>query len=175
MGYSEDNFFKNFILGVTSECVQIDTRKLNHDAIVKLTTSAQQQVLIISRYLDPTVFNNDEFIQAASALARRTKSSKLKILVHDTNQMIKNGHKILDLSQRLSSKIEIRTINSEYSQYNQSFVVADTIGYIFNQKADLYDADVNFKDSDRSKELEESFNMMWEPSAQDTAIRRLCI
>ena len=175
MGISKDNFFKNFILGVTNECIQVDSRQLNRDAILKLAASARDQIAIISRYLDPTIYNNEDFSQAALQLASRARHSSIKILVHNTDPIIKNGHRVLELGQRISSKIEIRTICNDYSQFNQSFLVADKTGYIHNLKSDLYDAEVNFNDIEKSKELMEIFNNIWELSEQDVAVRRLCI
>ena len=175
MGISKDNFFRNFIIGVTSERIQIDTRQLNRDAILKLLSSAQNNVVILSRHLDPRIFSNEDFIQNASDFVRRTKTANIKILVHDTQPIVKNNHRILNLSQRVSSKIEIRTICNDYAQFNQAFVVADSVGYILNLKADLYDAEVNFSDVEKSKELMETFKTIWELSQQDTEVRRLCI
>lgn len=171
----KNNFFKNFILGVTNECVQIDTRQHNYDAIQKLVASAQHQIAIISRHLDPRIFNNEEFMQATLMLARRARYSNIRILVHDPSPIIKNGHRVLELSQRISSKIEIRKISQNYSQFNQSFLVADNIAYIHNLKSDLYDAEVNFNDKEKSKELMETFKNIWEQSSQDAALRRLCV
>lgn len=175
MEISKDNFFKNFILGVTSECIQIDSRQANQDAILKLLSAAQNQICIISRHLDPTIFSKQEFIDAASEFIRRSKTTSIRILVRDTNPMVKNNHRILALSQRVSSKIEIRTICNDYSQFNQSYVVADTRGYIHNLKGDLYEAEVNFNDPDKSKELVEKFKKIWELSLQEAEVRRLCI
>ncbi len=175
MGISTDNFFKNFILGVTGECMQIDTRQKNQDAISKLLSSAQNQVSIISRYLDPTIFSNQGFISNVSEFVRRTRTANIRILVHGTNPMVKNNHRVLGLSQRVSSKIQIRTICNDFSQFNQSFVVADNIAYIHNLKSDLYDAEVNFNDPDKSKELTETFKNIWELSQQEAEVRRLCI
>ncbi len=175
MRVSKENFFKNFMLGVTAEPVNVDTRQLNRDAMLKLISTAQNQIDIISRHLDPTIFNQEDFIHNASDFIRRTKTSKIRILVHDTDTMVKYNHRILGLSQRVSSKIEIRTICSDYSQFNQSYLVADTLGYIHNLKGDLYDAEVNFNNSDKSKELTETFKSIWELSQQEAEVRRLCI
>ena len=163
------------MLGVTSERIQIDNRQVNQDAILKLLSSAQNQISIISRHLDPTVFSKQAFIENASEFIRRTKTASIRILVHDTDPMVKNNHRILTLSQRVSSKIEIRTICNDYSQFNQSYVVADSLGYIHNLKGDLYDAEVNFNDPDKSKELMENFKNIWELSRQEAEVRRLCI
>lgn len=175
MGISKDNFFKNFILGVTSECIQVDSRQHNQDAVLKLLSAAQNQISIVSRHLDATVFSNREFIDNASEFVRRTKTSNIRILVHDTDPIVKNNHRILSLSQRVSSKIEIRTICNDFQQFNQSYLVADSIGYIHNLKSVLYEAEVNFSDIDRSKELMEKFKSMWELSQQEAEVRRLCI
>jgi len=170
MGLSKGNFFKNFILGVTGETFQADSRQLNRDAILKLLSAAQNRIAIISRHLDPTVFSNKEFIDQASEFVRRTKTSKMTILVHDTDPLVKNNHRILTLSQRVSSRIEIRTICSDFSQFNHSFLVADSIGYIYNAKGDLYDAEINFNDFDKSKELMETFKNIWELSQQEAEV-----
>ena len=170
-----DNYFKNFILGITNECIQIDTLKLNSDAALKLVSAAQHQISIISRHLDPRIFNNENILQSMLMLIRRAKTSNVKILVHDPSPMIKNGHRILELSQRVTSKIEIRKIGQPFSQFNEGFLVADKIAYIHNIKSDLYDAEVNFNDKDKSKELLETFRNIWEQSSQDTTLRRLCV
>jgi hypothetical protein len=175
MGISKDNLFKNFILGVTGESIQVDSRQHNLDAVLKLLSAAQSQVSIVSRHLDATIFSNREFVENASEFVRRTKTSNIKVLVHDTDAMVKNNHRILTISQRVSSKIEIRTIGKDYAQFNQSYLIADSVGYIHNLKADLYDADVNFNDSDKSKDLMENFKSMWEVSHQEAEVRRLCI
>jgi len=175
MGISKDNLFKNFMLGVTGESMQIDTRQKNLDAILKLVSSAQNKISIMSRYLDPTIFNNEDFINNASEFIRRTRTANMRILVHDTDPIVKNNHRILSLSQRVSSKIQIRTICDDYSQYNKSFVVADSIGYIYNTKSDLYDAEVNFNDTDKAKDLADTFKNIWELSQQEAEVRRLCI
>ena len=175
VGISKDNFFKNFILGVTNECIKVEGREHNCDAITKLLHSARDHIVIVSRHLDTTIFNNEDITSAATQLARRAKHSSIRVLVHDTAPMVKNGHRLLDLSQRIPSKMEVRTICDDYSQFNESFLVADSIGYIHNLKGDLYDAEVNFNDIDRSKGLMEKFTDIWELSQQDTAIRRLCI
>ena len=175
MGISKDNFFKNFILGVTGECMQINTRQRNRDAILKLVSAAQNQISIVSRRLDATIFSKQEFIDNASEFIRRTKTSNIRILVHDTEPIVKNNHRILNLSQRVSSKIEIRTICNDYAYFNQSYLIADSIGYIHNLKSDLYDAEVNFNDTDKSKELMETFKSIWELSQQEAEVRRLCI
>ncbi len=175
MGVSKDNYFRNFIIGVTSECLTVDTRQLNHDAILKLLSSAQKDVVILSRQLDPLIYSKEDFIENASEFIRRNKTAKIRVLIHDTQAVVKNNHRVLNLSQRVSSKIEIRTICNDYAQFNQAFVVVDSMGYILNQKADLYEAEVNFCDYERSKELVETFKSIWELSQQDSEIRRLCI
>ena len=175
MGISKDNYFKNFMLGVTGEKIQVDSRQDNLDAVLKLLSVAQNQISIVSRHLDPTVFSNREFIDHASEFIRRTKTSNIKVLVHNTQGIVKYNHRILTLSQRFSSKIELRTICNDYAQFNQSYLVADSVGYIHNLKADLYDAEVNFNDSERSNELMENFKSMWELSQQEAEVRRLCI
>ena len=75
------------------------------DYAIKLATQARRNIAILSRDLDASVFGSEAFVDAISELARDSRDTEIKILVKNTRHLVEIGHKLVKLSQRLSSKI----------------------------------------------------------------------
>lgn len=142
---------------------------------VALTQKAKRNVDIISRELDPGVFNNDDFINAIKALSISSKFTRIRILIKDSETISKNGHKIIKLIQQLTSSIEVRIISEEYKSYNEAFSVYDGRGVIYLRYADRYEGFANFDNPRMASELSNFFNEVWERSEPDSELRRLHI
>jgi hypothetical protein len=86
---------------------------------------------------------------------------------------VRRGHRLIDLAQRLSSKIEIRKPIAEYADINRTFFVADEAGYVSRPLAERYEGVANFSDRLSARNLVNTFNEVWERSQQDPQLRRL--
>ena len=157
----QEQFFKNFILGVTQGEVLIETRAMNIAAVHKLASSATNSLNIITRTLDHQVYDRIEVIDAISEFARRNRSSTVHILVYDCTDIIKNGHRLVRLAEKISSKINIRKLAASTTPFNESLVVADGKGYLHNPQSDRYEGIASFNDPTRCTELNKLFIDMW--------------
>lgn len=157
----EDQFFKNFILGVTEGEVLLESRAMNIAAIHKFATSAVNYLKIISRSLDHQVFDRQEIIEAISEFARRNRHSSVEILVYDCTDIIKSGHRLIHLAERISSKINIRRLPAHMPAFNESLVIADNKGYLHNPQSDRYEGIASFNDPTRCMELSKIFSDLW--------------
>jgi len=142
---------------------------------IALTQQASRNIDIISRNFDPGVFNNSDFIEAIKQLSISSKFTKIRILIKDSEPMTKNGHRIIDLIQQLTSSIEVRQISEEYKSYSEAFSVYDGKGVIYLRYADRYDGFANFDRPRLATELTNFFNEVWEHSEPDMGLRRLYI
>lgn len=140
-----------------------------------LALQSRRTIQIISRHLDPHLYDNDAFIQALQHLIKRSRYSSVQILVHDSSPAVKDNHKLIALHQRLSSYLQIRQISKEYKSYNHAFLLADQLGYIYRQFSDRFDASVNYANPLQGKILQEKFSEIWEVSLPDPQVRRLYI
>ena len=109
---------------------------LSHrDEVKVLNTALAQQATrsidIISRHLDPGVFDNMDFIDAVKQLSISSKFTKIRIIISDSDPMTKNGHRFIELLQQLTSSIEVRKISEEYKSYNEAFCLYDGKGVIY--------------------------------------------
>jgi len=146
-----------------------------HRAIaLALAQQATRELLIFTQTLDHALFDNAEFEDAASHLARRSQYAAVHILVQDSSAAVRRGHRLVELAQRLGSRVKIRRPNDDYLDARQSFLVADETGYLSRQFADDYANGVaHFSDRSSARNLANFFNEVWERSEADPQLRRL--
>lgn len=142
---------------------------------IALTQQATRSIDILSKHLEPGVFDNTDFIDAVKQLSISSRFTKIRILIGDSDPMTKNGHRIIELIQQLTSSIEVRQISEEYKSYNEAFSLFDGKGVIYLRYADRYDGFANFNRPRLATELSNFFNEVWEHSTPDSNLRRLHI
>lgn len=142
---------------------------------IALTQQASRNIDIISKHFDPGIFDTADFIEAIKQLSISSKFSKIRILINDSDHITKNGHRIIELIQQLTSSIEVRKISEEYKSYNEAFSLYDGKGVIYLRYADRYNGFANFDRPRLVAELSNFFNEVWEHSCADSNLRRLHI
>jgi adenylosuccinate lyase len=100
------------------------------------------------------------------------KYTKVRILVHEPMQIVKRGHRLVDLAMQLSSFIEIRVPDQEFANFNESIMIADAIGFIHRINGERYEARLNFNDGRRSRILLKQFDEIWGKSRSDQNFKR---
>jgi predicted GNAT family N-acyltransferase len=138
-----------------------------------LARSARRELRIFSPRLDHEVFDNTAMADAMSALARGSRYSSVRILVTDTQPMVKQGHRLLALSRRLSSSIHIQTLTEHPELPDDSFVIRDHTGIIFKplgkDKPGFYEPNSRAI----AKRHIELFDSLWNKSKPDPELRLL--
>lgn len=163
----------NFELGNTSKKIALESSEDNRIAALTLAKQAQRSLRIFTRDLESSVYNTQDFIEAVTKLATGSQYSIVHILIHDSSNVVKNGHRLTDLSYRLSSKIKLRNPCHEYRNYNEAFLIADETGLIHRKLADRYEGTVNFNNPLEARNLAKFFDEVWEKSNPDPELRRL--
>ncbi len=168
--------FADYKLGESSdETLKIETRKENADAALELVKQCKLKLAIISRDLDPFVYDQLDFLEALKNLALKGKFVEIRILVFEPELIVRRGHKLIDLAGKLSSFIEILKPAPEYKKFNEAVLIADGIGYLFRENAERYKGNVNFNSRRESKYMLEVFNDMWDTARPDPNLRRMQI
>ena len=165
-----------FRLGKSPDKVStIETRKQAHNIILELTKQSSRKLNIISKNLDPLIYNQPDFLEALKNLALNGRRTKIYILVSDVESILNIDHKILYLSSKLSSFIELRKISPEYKNFNKEILIADEVGYLYRENANRYEGKINFNSLRECKNLLDIFQEMWEAALIDRNLRRIHI
>lgn len=140
-----------------------------------MADQAKRSVHIVSRHMDPELYDQREFIEALQRLARRSRYTQIQILVQDSTPAVKNGHRLIQLAQRLSSYVKIKKLHDDYRDYLRAFMVVDSDGFVLREISDRYEATVDFHAPRQAKELLKFFTEAWEISQPDPQLQRLYI
>lgn len=164
---------EHFELGITVTQIPLEDSKDNRIAALALATQAQRSLRIFTRDLEAAIYNTQDFIDTVSKLATHSQHSIVHILIHDSTNVVKNGHRLVELAYRLNSKIKLRKPCYEYRNYNEAFLIADETGLIHRKLADRYTGMANFNNPLEARNLAKFFDEVWEKSEPDPELRRL--
>ena len=172
---NQERYFENFMLGVTEGDIPVEDRILNIAAVHKLVSSAILDINIISRCLNHQIFDRSDIVEAFSRFIRKNRNANVRIILFDSTNVVKDGHRLINLADRVPSKISIRKLPREYAYYNESLLTADGKGFIHNPQSDRYEGNVTFNDHIRCAELNKIFTDHWHQSEVSPYLRRVSI
>ena len=161
------------VLGVSADQVEIaDSRQLAELSLA-LTLQCTRYLDIVSRHLDPVVYDNDGFFEAVKRVALGNRYARIRLLITDSRPLVTRGHRLLDLAMRLPSFIAVRGPAAQHRDFNEAFLLADSVGYVHRRFADRCEGTANFCDRRRCAALGERFEELWERGTPDPNCKRL--
>jgi hypothetical protein len=164
--------YSKIFLGQHEESINLADSAAQRHAAVALTSQARRCVDIFSRDLDKKIYDHKDFLNSLQNLAVNHRGV-IRILVKDSSKAVKYGHRIIPLSQRLTSFIEVRKVADDYKEYNEAFLIADETGYVHRKHADRFEGISRFNAAKEAANLLVFFNEVWRNSAPDPDLRRI--
>lgn len=160
-------------LGESEDEILVSTREECRQLALTLAGQARRSLHIIGQVLDPALYDSSAFNQAVRDVVIAHPNNEVKVLVHDADTLVKHGHRLIELSRRLTSQFEIRKLTEDYSDFNEAYLIADQRGVLYRKQARRYDGVASFNDPARARELLRFFNEAWQRSQQFREFRRL--
>jgi hypothetical protein len=160
-------------LGIDSREFVLETREDVRIVATALARQAQHTLLLHTEDLEPAIFDNPPFLNAASNLARNRRDSCFRILLNNGRKAIQVEHRLIELSRRLSSDIQIRRPAPQYQNYHKTFFLSDDAGFLYRPLSSRYEGIADFNNPGKVSELTRYFMEVWEHSEPDEEMRRL--
>ncbi len=143
---------------------------------LQVVESSRREVLLLSKTLDPAIYDNEPFYQSILDLARRDRNVQVRILVKDIQPVVEHGHRILNLARRLSSKIEIRKLLIKPEKDSITYLIGDRKHLLYMHEDQVYNGFVNYDAAQESKSLADEFTYLWDKhSVLDPALRTMLL
>jgi len=165
--------FQKHTLGQTRVSIKLVTRGDHRQAMLRMVTQSRRTIDIVSRHLDPLIFNERDMVDAFKSL--RSRSVKIRILILDPSPLLQRVHRLVDLALRLTSFFELRIPPPEHRSCNESMLIADRKGYVHSLLSDRYEGVANFHAPDVATELLRRFDDLWQTALPDPNLRRLSL
>lgn len=160
-------------LGETSEEYALGTREENRIASGIMAAQATRSICIASRDLDHYLYDTSEFAEAIKNLATSNRNARVQILVWETDKIIKQGHRLIEIMRRLTSFIDMKIPARQHREYNEALLLVDDCGYIHRDLSDRYEAKACFNSPRTTNNYYNQFKEMWDHGDYDPNLRRL--
>lgn len=164
---------ENSRLGETAGLLAVVSRDEAAAVALALAGQTRRTLDIVSRHLDPRLYDNEEFAEAVKRLALGSRRALVRVLVQDVDPILRDGHRLVALAQRLPTFLHIRVPAPEHRGYNQAFLVADGVGYLHRELADRFEGKASFHDPAAARDLLRVFQPMWDAAQPDPNLRAL--
>lgn len=136
-----------------------------------LMQQARRSLALYSPDLEPWLYNAASIQEACTRLLLQRPRNRLRILIRDSSRAIKEGHRLLNLSRRLSSNCQIRLLNPDYPSPEQAFLLADHSGLLLRSEPAVPTGHVHYNDPGRVRQLQAQFDQAWDTSLSDPDLR----
>jgi hypothetical protein len=148
-------------LDVTTQLYQV------RDATVRVAASAQRLLTICTTDMEPPVYDQPEFLQAAKALILGRSFGKIRVLVRDQGRMNSVNHRFISMARRLSHSIDIRVQPASMGKRPIAFCIADSGGIVYRARADRWDGVTAQQNPQAAQRLLDEFDKAWLEAESD--------
>ncbi|MDX1455653.1 MAG: hypothetical protein R3217_09375 [Gammaproteobacteria bacterium] len=155
--------------------MRLETASDNRAAAVALAQQASRRISIFSRDLDPAVYDDPAFLDAVRALATRGGQVMIRILLVDATRATKEGHRLIELSRRLSTFVQVRKPHRDYLDMGEGFLIADETGLLYRKLSTRWEGTADTHDPMGAREKLKLFDTIWEKSQPEIESRQLGI
>lgn len=138
-----------------------------------LIGEARRSVDIVSRYLDPALYDTEEFCAALRTLIVGTVRARIRILVLEPGPVVARGHRLVELAQRLTSFIQIRVPSPQHQDLSEAWLVVDDRSYLHRRTATRFEATGSTNSPRDAGRLTARFEEIWALAQPDANLRRL--
>lgn len=160
-----------FQLGAHSQLERFDEHDGARAHALALMQQATRSLCLYSPDLEPWLYNYASVQEACTHLLLRHPQNRLRILVRDSSRAIREGHRLLNLSRRLSSNCHIRLLNPDYPSPEQAFLLADQNGLLLRSEPGVPAGHAHYNDPGRVRQLQAQFDQAWDTSLSDPDLR----
>ncbi len=164
-----------FILGESETLLRLQGPGQFHEATLLLLRQTRRQLHMLTPDFEAERFNNADFRDALSAMARRSRYSEVRILLGDPRVAVQWGHQVVALAQRLPDQIKIRQLHDEDYQPEQAWMVADDIGLLRRDGLDGFIGLLSAKAIPEAQDKNRRFQEYWERAREIQDFRQLHI
>jgi hypothetical protein len=140
-----------------------------------LCGDAAREICILSPALDHEAFDNSALAEAVAALVRRSRQTRVRILIADARPLVARGHRLLQLARRLPSSVRIQTLAEHPQWKRETVVIRDRDGVLYKPGDSDHDGFYEPDSRASTRRHLELFEELWRHSVQDTELRSLSL
>ncbi len=151
--------------------LKIDSLNNNKNKALELFSNVERKVQIYSKYLDPRILNNRDIELNLAKFARKSRFSRIEILIQDEKSIASIDHRLINLAQKFTSAVEIKVIAKDYIDNPVAFYLIDNNKMLYRSNFERFEAEYHQKPTNQLKQMSRYFLEVWERSDPASSLR----
>lgn len=140
-----------------------------------MLSQAQKQIWIISDAITAPLLNDETVRNSLLRLAKRNSKAEIRILLEDDKKGAGHYNPTVELAQKLTSFIEIRTIQKGAEKPNEMITTVDFTAGILRKDLNNYAGFAHYNNHLIAQRLRDQFEHHWQYAKPSMQLRRLSI
>ncbi|MYL26875.1 MULTISPECIES: GNAT family N-acetyltransferase [Halomonadaceae] len=162
-----------FLLASDTTSWQLGANGDQLEALLAMAEQATRRLWIHDSTLSHALYDDSELEQAVSQLARRSRHSDIRFLIHDDSPLVKRRHSLVELMRRLPSRMGLRLVNTSYPHPSRPVILVDDSGVISRHDFNAAEGFANASAPRRVRPFAEEFERAWEYGRSSVELRDL--
>ncbi|SMF30872.1 Predicted N-acyltransferase, GNAT family [Alteromonadaceae bacterium Bs31] len=130
--------------------------------LFQMAQISNRKLDILCENLDGAIWGKLKLADAISAFARKSRYSRVRILLSDIENLNSERKPLIELCKRLHSHMEIRVLKNDDINLNHSYCLADSRHLVFFNSEKDYQGFANYSAAAECHHFEEEFDRLWE-------------
>lgn len=142
---------------------------------LQLLQQARHSVHIFSPDLEPWLYDRDDLVTACKNFLLRHENNRLQILLHNSQRLLHESHRMTALVERLSSRAQIRLTHPEHQSVADCWLSIDDNGMLLRKTSAPRQGQLLCGQPAQVRPFLEQFATMWDQSHTDINLRRMTL
>ena len=143
------------------------------EAAVRVTAVAKRSVSIFTQDLEPGIYDSLDYLEVVKKLILSRAYARIRVLIAQPSQAVKNGNRLVHLGRRLNSYIEFRHVADEYAGHHEAYCIADDTAVVYRLRAERWEGIADTFEPPVARLYLGTFDEIWHASENAAELRRL--
>ncbi|MCC5797464.1 MAG: hypothetical protein JJU48_09100 [Methylophaga sp.] len=158
-----------------SEIIQFDSKQDAAELALELAQLAKREICFFGSNIDPVLFDSIAMAMVVKDFLRSSAKCQLKMVVHDTRQNIAQGHRLLPLFEKMSSRCDLRQTDEQHQDQRDFFLLVDNKAWLHCHSHGRYAGSASMNEPTHGRLLSQRFEQLFNHGSPDMHSRRLHI
>jgi len=142
-------------------------------ASIAVASQAQRMLTIFTQDLEPLIYDQNAFLDAAKRLVLARSYAKVRVLIADPSRTLWEGNKFFGMARRLTGCIELRNVNRNLAPNPSAFLIADDRALLYRLQASRWEGIAEMTDQSVVRKYLGYFDEVWRASEPEAGLRQM--
>lgn len=134
-------------------------------ATLRAAQSAKRVLSLYTKQLEPQLYEDGVFLDILKGFLLARSYSRVRILLHEPLHQAGNSSRLLTMSRRLTTYMELRPVADDYRNRHSAMLIADDKAIVYRPSVASWEGVAGFNQTPVARLHLQEFDQMWLASA----------